>query len=393
MENKPLLTFTLAMLSGLWFAFLALGSPTINNSNQICFWSILVISIVLLARDLGGPNKVRYEKNWALWGVIVGLAALTLQLVSAFVNNYSLENEVAGLGTLLLGFIAVSRFESELVLRSFYLASASYIVLGWGSEFLVNRIGLFDSGFSFNLLGHRFTGLAVHPNTMGLLCALVFAISLWKYRNFGVMAISLASLVFSENRGGLLAVFLILALWTYSLRGSGLRLFGVVSLSVIALLVTILFGALREGASDLTSGRLDIWAVCQEKISQGRVFGLGPNTIARMYGVDTVDWFRPFHCHNQVLDDAVNYGIIAALINLFALGLILVACLKRSNYLLVSVFLIFAAAEIFESPIRLFSSSGFIWINLVFFTFYSVALRTNKDSKSIPNRSKDLAIL
>ena len=169
-------------------------------------------------------------------------------------------------------------------------------------------------------------------------------------------------------------------------------LFRVVGLSGIAIMVNLLFGALREGASDLTSGRLDIWSVCGEKISQGRMFGLGPNTIARMYGVDTVDWFRPFHCHNQVLDDTVNYGIIAAAINLFALGAILVACLKASNYLLASAFLTFAADEIFESPIRLFSSSSFIWINLVFFIFYSVALRTNKDSKSIPNRSKDLAI-
>jgi len=298
-----------------------------------------------------------------------------LQIVSVIQNNYSIAGDLAGLLTVGLGVFAATRSHLDTLLRTFYLSSVTFIVLGWLTEILLPSGVSFESGFGFNLLGRRLTGLSAHPNVIGLLCALLFALALIKYRNVLAATFSLVTMIFTENRGGLLAAVVILAIWAYSLEKRRHRVAALSSITVLAFAIFSLFGSLREGANDLTSGRLDIWSVCQSKISQGHAFGFGPNTIARIFGVDTVDWFRPFHCHNQFLDDAVNFGVVLACLNLVGLlGVIYINLRKKQNVLL-GIFIVFLTAEIFESPIRLFASSGFLWINFCFYVFFFTSSR------------------
>jgi hypothetical protein len=257
------------------------------------------------------------------------------------------------------------------------LASVFFVIAGWLAEFAIRSDSAFSAGFAFNILGRRFTGLTVHPNVIGLLCALLFAIAILEYKNYYIALLSLGTLLFSENRGGLLAVIAILAIWTLTMKNRGQRFLAISSIFTVGLGVLSLFGNFREGANDLTSGRLDIWTVCRSKIEEGRIFGFGPNTIARLYGVDTVDWFRPFHCHNQVLDDSVNYGVALAALNLLALLIAIYISLKNKSWIYLAIFIVYLAAEFFESPIRLFASAGFLWINFCFLIFFIASTRKN----------------
>ena len=307
-------------------------------------------------------------------------ASFGIQLLSASLNAYDISGELAGLLTVGFGLYSATRSGIEHLLKSFYTSSVIFVSIGWIVELTLRSGTTFESGFGFNVLGRRFSGLAVHPNVMGLLCALLFAIALLKYKNLGASLLSLLTLLFTENRGGLLAVAAILVIWTLTLRQSSQKILAVSALAIVSTAVLSLFGNFREGANDVTSGRLDIWSVCQNKISQGNFFGFGPNTIARVYGVDAVDWFRPFHCHNQVLDDSVNYGLALAALNLVSLLVIIFVNAKNKSYTLVAIFVTFLSASLFESPIRLFASAGFLWINFCFLAFFLLSTRDSQKS-------------
>lgn len=369
------------VLATLWLGFFSLGSPKYESSTQIAFSLIVLASISLLLMQAFMPNFAQTRsKRFAPWAVILLGASFATQLLSAYLNSYDIAGELAGLLTVGFGFIAATRSSTESLLRSFYTSSIIFLALGWIVELTIRSRTEFESGFSFNLLGRRFTGLAVHPNVMGLLCALLFALALIKYGNRGVATFSLVTLLLTENRGGILAVASILVIWALSSRKGSQRIFAVSSLAFLGVSIAVLFGSLREGANDLTSGRLDIWSVCQNKIEQGHLFGFGPNTIARVYGVDTVDWFRPFHCHNQFLDDSVNFGLITGILNLIGLMAIFVINAKKRSYVFAAIFATFISVSLFESPIRLFASAGFLWINFFFLVFYLSAAREGQSS-------------
>jgi hypothetical protein len=375
----------LALLTLLWLAFFTLGSPNFSFSTQISFVVIVVAATSLILRSYGKSSTelVLKQKTPYLIVLILGVS-LALQLISAYLNEFRLDDNLAGLLTVILGVFAVSRSSQNLLLRSFYVSATVFILAGWISEFTSSAPVFYESGFGFNVLGHRFAGLSVHPNVMGLLSAILFGISLLKYRQLFISITSLGTLVFTENRGGLLAAALVIVLWGVSLRAPGKKVLVATALGTFAGLAYVLFGGVREGASDLTSGRLDIWSICQTKIEEGRFFGFGPNSIARMYGVDTVEWFRPFHCHNQVLDDSVNFGIFLAVVNLVIVVAVSIHNYRTKNFVFLSVFTAFISAQLFESPVRLFASAGSIWFLFCFLAFYFASFRVTspRDSSS-----------
>lgn len=366
----------LVLLAVLWFAFLNLGSPKYSYSTQISFAVILVAAFGLIMLSFGNSDsQLILKKRLPFLLVLTLSASLTLQLISSYLNEFPLGSNLDGLLTVAVAVFSVSSSTQHSLLRSFYLSSTVFILAGWVSEFTLRSAVFYESGFGFNLLGHRFTGLSAHPNVMGLLCSILFGIALLKYRNVFVAILSLGTLVFTENRGGLLAISLVIVLWGASLRKQGQKALVVITLSLFAAIGFFLFRGAREGASDLTSGRFDIWSICQTKIEEGRFFGFGPNAIARMYGVDTVDWFRPFHCHNQVLDDSVNFGILSAIINLVIVVLVVLQNYRTRNFVLLSVFTAFISAQLFESPLRIFASAGSIWLLFSFLAFYFASFR------------------
>ncbi|NCA07974.1 MAG: hypothetical protein EBS85_04520 [Micrococcales bacterium] len=373
----------IALLSLLWLAFFNLGSPRFAYSTQICFWLIISASAALIILQATRIRDIKTASaGVSVWALLLLVSSFAAQLLSVSLNNYNIVGDISGLLTVAFGLYSATRSNNRVLIRSFYLTSVFFVFSGWLAELTLRSESTFSAGFVFNILGRRFTGFSVHPNVIGLLCALLFAIAILEYKNYYIALLGLGTLIFSENRGGLLAVIAILAIWSLSLKNQGQKFLAISSVFAVGLGVFSLFGTLREGANDLTSGRLDIWAVCRSKIEEGRIFGFGPNTISRLYGVDTVDWFRPFHCHNQVLDDSVNYGLALAAFNLLSLLIVIYVSIKNKNWVFLAIFIVYLAAEFFESPIRLFSSAGFLWINFCFLIYFLISTRKNEDKAS-----------
>lgn len=385
------LSFHETLLVLLWLSFLSLGSLRFAFSNQLPLAAIVVLSTLLIFyRNSGQDIRSVHFERLPFWSIGLLVTSVTAQFLSAYLNEYNFSRDIPVLATTALGVIVFSRFSNDLLIRSFYWAGSTYIFVSWIVELATPAVQNFASGFDFNFLGTRFSGLAAHPNSMGLLCVLLFAVAVLKLNNFYLAAFATSSLVFTEYRGGMIAALAILVIWLLGLRRTDLRLLAIFLLLCFGSIVVFLFGDARGGSGELTTGRVDIWAICQSAISNSQVLGTGPNSIARQYGLDRVDWFRPFHCHNQVLDDSVNFGLILGAFNFGILMFSLFLALRKKQLVLVGLLGSYLIAGLFESPVRLFTAPNSVWMNVAYLTFFFMVCKSGRPAKVPPIHSTRL---
>jgi hypothetical protein len=312
------------------------------------------------------PHKSNRNKQ-SLIVLFLFFVSLVLVALSAITNFYPWSEELPTHILLLTAVLALLRESMKSNLTAIYFAGLAFLGSGWIFEFFAKSASVsYPSGFPFNPLGERFLGLSAHPNTAGFLCVVVFTISLFAFSNYPAALFSISTLILTENRGGLLSTFLIFSIWMVAFPKKTNLVAKVSSIAVFLVATFQLFSGNRAGNQDVTSGRGDIWSVCLAKISENHFLGFGPRSIAREFGLDQVDWFRPFHCHNQVLDDAVNFGVLAATLSLFVLIAVIVKSFRSRDFALLSIFVAFMIFGLFEVPVRWFVAPGYIWLEALY---------------------------
>lgn len=293
----------------------------------------------------------------------------TLAVIAQFVCAISVGTPLQETWT--LGFIVVAVFFQtitrtvEEIVKSMSQAGFGLICICWALLLTPFSDKSFPAGYSINPLGYRFMGILAHPNLLGIVAIVTLALVLsTKKIPWIKVLICLVTLLATEYRGGIVAALVLFFMWGFFNKFPFKRIIMFIG-SIAAILVLAFIATPREKESDTLTGRSDIWLICTRLIGDKPLHGSGPKTIEKLYGVDTVEWFRPFHCHNQLLDDLTNYGVLGGLF--ISLGLIafVVSKLKKKEFQLAFLFVSVMVCGLFESPVRLFASAGYLFLPIL----------------------------
>jgi hypothetical protein len=347
---------------------LGLGKQFPFDPNRIFLWPIAGLEVLallgwLLRRESKQTDELRVSK-FRTDRLLFGLA-VTVQFLCALATGTKIA-ETWTVGFSLVAVITLVLTKTvEDVLETFKQVGFGIIILSWSFELTPLSDKAFPTGYSVNPLGYRFMGIMAHPNLMGMVTILTFAILLTSKKiPWFKLAICLFTLLATEYRGGILSsIFIVLAWGFYNsfpfkklVLGAG---------GVVATLTAIYISSPRESQGDALTGRGQIWSICLRLINSNPLYGSGPRTIERLYGIDSVDWFRPFHCHNQLIDDVTNFGFLGGLF--MTLGLVTFALVKLRNRHLRLGFILLAVSicSLFESPMRLFVAAGYLFLPIL----------------------------
>jgi len=209
---------------------------------------------------------------------------VALQFITGLTNGFDFGSDISLFSLTLLAFFVLFLVDFNHVLRAFYLSGLGLASIGWAVEILRLNTVHFASGYSFNPLGWRWMGLQSHPNIAGLTLAIVFSLAISKFKNYPVAIFTLITILIAEHRGGLIGITLVLAFMTiynFSKFDVGTKL-AVGSGWLLFVLIAPLALVSRLGTDDLSTGRVAIWSICQNLITQSPFIGSGPNTMTRL---------------------------------------------------------------------------------------------------------------
>ena len=342
------------------------------------FWQITIaiqLAIIGLLVLLFRPFAA--ENNNSL-GTFFVVSVASIDIVSGWLNVKNFYDDLPQPVLIILASLLFSRIKFFIVLKALQTALILVLTGGWIVELFGFNAYIFPSGFPLNILGHRWMGLISHPNAAGFICAIAFGLSLFVTKSVLQGLLSLSTLFFTEHRGGVLAAGLIslFALMLYRDHLSKVAKFltsGALLLVIASVPIAL---QARTGSDDFTSGREMIWSMCASKLSNLGPLGDGPLALARQLGGDKYALFIPFHCHNQLLDDLVNYGYVFGLLPTLIMLMSTFVAVKNRNTLAVPLLGVFWGGAAFEAIIRPYVSMSYVWLTL--FCYLSIAQLFNR---------------
>ena len=367
-RNPPVVV---ASLSLFWLYYSTLGS--FSFSLEPGTTTLISISLLALVFAFGWTSRAPLDLSKEFLTLLPVLAIIGSQLLAAWQAGFNVSDRGLYLGVNFAAFALLFRFYPNLILRSFYLASSIMAIAGWPIELFGLNSFHYKSGFPINPLDWRWMGLQNHPNIAGLTMALLFAIAVIKYRNIPIATLALVNIVLAEHRGGLIGVVLVLgyvSINRFSAWSSSKRLV-IGSMWVFGLLIAPFGLTSRLGTDDISTGRGTIWEICLNQYQKSPIYGNGPNAVTRLFGLDISSTLTPFHCHNQFLDDLVNFGWIGALFPTFALFMTLILAMRYKKHVLVGMTLAVGASWFVESPFRLFGTQPGAFTNLLLLLMFT----------------------
>lgn len=337
------------------------------------------------------------RKVWPTTAILV-LALLVATLVEQTVStkmNAAAVLSSDSLGMLFLVLVVILGFSnSGSIATVFVSVSTLVLLLGWVLQVTGRSQVQISRNFSWNPSLERHVGLFTTPNGVGLLAGATLACAVGLGLSNRWLVVPALTVVAAEFRMGLLAILVLLALRLFARLGHtirwiaaatilGLGQFGIANSSAIL--------GVRPGASDSSTGRATIWSVCRRLSDSGTWFGLGPNAAARRLGMDSTSSLRVGHCHNQLIDDWVNFGVIGVLmLALLVICTLVVAVITRSR-LLGAVALFTALASVTETPLRFWGGPEGLWMVTLVWTLLLSEARKATVSKGLGSRAPDMA--
>ncbi len=320
--------------------------------------------------------------------ILFACAIIGQFLIAAFLGG-SFEQDWTFAYVIILVSVQMLTRTGEEILKSLTQVGFGVLIVSWFLLFTPLNDPTFPSGYSLNPLGYRFMGLMSHPNLFGIVVTVTISLLLTSKKIPWIkLMVCVLSLLVSEYRGGIIASLILFLVFGFLKKFAHKKLVMTLG-SALAASVVVLISVPRANASDLTTGRDQIWSICLNLIDSNPVYGAGPRTIEKLYGVDTVDWFRPFHCHNQLLDDLTNFGFLGGLF--LTLGLLALVWVKmKAGDLRTSLFaLSIVVCSFFESPVRLFASGGYLFVPILVFSLSFAqslpgSMATEQNPRKIP---------
>jgi hypothetical protein len=371
-----------------WFSLLFLGvgkqfgfdkNLVLTTALALSLAKFFSSSLIQLPRYKSIPGDVEISPL-----IKIGRWTLAIAFASQIFAAIQAESDLALLQTgvvfVWFTFSICWRASISEIISSLTMASYLIVALSWLLEFTGLSNHTFRSGYALNPLGYRFMGVLSHPNQMGLLVTVSLAMAIFSKKRSWVTILLLAvTLLATEYRGGLIAL-LVMFMLSETTRRVG---YWKARLSIEALLgatITFVFANPRLNEDDISTGRSGIWSICQNLIEHRPVFGNGPRTIELLFGLDQINWFRPFHCHNQFIDDLTNFGLFGGIWVSLSVILVALGYQKIQPTVIPVLSLTFLVCGLFESPLRFWSPLGYIWTVVVF-----ASLIFAKPWRGVPN--------
>lgn len=377
------------ILPAFFFFFSTLGNLAFPLTATQSLVVIVVFFALILLSALLTSNNAILRKKMSYVSLLATGAMILSQLLAGLVIGFNFGTYVFLFSLVLCAFAILSILDGEVLLRAFYVSAIWLALVGWPIELLRLNSYYFATGYSLNPLGWRWMGMQSHPNIAGITMAFLFCLAVAKYRNYIVAFVAVLNLVLAEHRGGLLGIILVLLVVTilefpkWTIKAKTLACLGWLIIAAVAPFTLVS----RLGTDDLSTGRLGIWDICQRQIQESPWFGSGPNTITRLFGQDLYSSTTPFHCHNQLLDDLVNYGLLAGLIPTTLLLVLLLRAFKKRDLTILGILMALLACWLVESPFRLFATQPSAFINLFVLLVFSNALATKSKEPELQESS------
>lgn len=349
------------------------GFMPANLSLMIAILSLLSAAAVVI---LTGPNAQHGKLR--SFSVLFPFAIIASQFLSGILVAPDVTESYAPQLVLALAFaVLIPRFAFAEISRSFLIAVVALVAVGWIVE--LGRISPFPIETSFaNFLETRWTGLFSHPNASGLAISLAIVLLLFARKTRPLLNTALLmTLIATEFRSGLVAIAILYSFttitWLYS-RLKIPRVLGAGVVLIVAAVASNLYLRPRDGENDITTGRLDIWGYCLDVIDSQGIAGGGPALLERTLGTNLFSELTPYHCHNQVLDDLVNFGLVGGLVTFSWIVWSLFRVAPSTNVSITSGLLtVFLVTMIFESQVRVFAPAPYLWIFAFFVALTSDA--------------------
>ena len=377
----------------IWFQLFNLGS-TLIHIPQIVEAFILMITTGIFS--LVVPKKSNF--HFVTYATLFISASIILEFVSSKITQTPVQTQRYIIAFVALAVALVVGTQSFENLLDGFRATAAVVL---GVSFILNLTGqeVYDlpSSFSWNFLKIRGSGMLAHPNALGLLATLIlhttsgiFTTNLSKPFTRFIQVLSFITLLTTEYRGGMLACAAIIG-FEYLVNGFRKKKYLTVLvfsfLGIGVILISGILSTTRSSNVDLTTGRTGIWNQCRALIQNQPFLGDGPLTLERLYGGATSGSISAFHCHNQFLDQWVNFGKLGLLeISIFFV-LFCFASIKSKNSIAAKLSFGLIIISLFESPFRFWSPEDLQWQNVIIVAaFVSVArpLRKLSDRASRP---------
>ena len=126
------------------------------------------------------------------------------------------------------------------------------------------------------------------------------------------------------------------------------------------------------------TGRSTIRQECFTFAKQHLLLGNGPEYLSRIVGSVQNSSVYAFHCHNQFLDDLVNYGIFYTGLVIFFLIYNFISFFKGYHNLHgLAIFIFILIICTAETPLRFWTILDYSWVFPLFFAF-SETIKKNR---------------
>jgi hypothetical protein len=381
------------MSQDLWDSF----SPFSRIDSLI--WSGFVAGLCIVKLQI--DQEIKIDRKYLDFGLTELLIA-SIYLISTLnyiVNNAIRAERIGSLALALLVTFTFSRRGMNHFIETLRFGALTVTLLGLVLVITNLHPKYFESGYAFNLLGYRFMGILNHPNSYGALVgiALISSFAISTRIKLGTIVL-FAGLIISENRSAIAAVLLIYILNLIYNYLESVRLFkfysvfGAIRLatSVTISLAIFLFYIFRqrENADTLFSNRESIWRECYALLGEGRniFLGYGGDYLSSLFGASNFSSLVAFHCHNQYLEDWLNFGFLFMFLNVSLILLGLARGFKFRDKGLLNFALFIAFLSLTEVPLRLMSPMVNNWMA----TFFLVALICSKRNRKAAIRQNSV---
>lgn len=325
------------------------GSSLHNTMSEAI--NLVVIVLALLALLSAGQRGGIRLPAWSLGLIGCGLAIPLSGLVNGGFNWRLLLFPLVVLALTQADVVAPAVLVKHLrrVLRVLTVGSLLWLVLGYG-----NAVLLFQQRTLFGI--DQLAGLTRHPNNLGPLAALAFAVEVVAARGRRrtlFAACALITCLLAQSRAGWLAAAVVLLILLARRYGARLAVPGAFMVTCLAAVFAMQANAM--GLKVDLNGRTAIWSVAWQTARQHPLLGAGPNALLQQSMVGHVSAVG-VQAHNQLLDLMAKAGVVGFL----ALALFTVGGLRRAvtlsrerSALPLAAMLILLLDCIFEAPLEL----------------------------------------
>ena len=368
----------------LWLALLLNGCSILGMPQALGPVLIAGAGIALLfVCALNG--SFRQTHRYSL--LLLGVADLMWQTLAASLSYSSQKSMLILASATFIAVLAVTMSGIRAAIDGFIWAGSFALAGGWVAQFLGLTSGDLKTGFAWSLFDLRHTGLSSTSNSQGRLACVVLVMLLgsrvpWRKALIGVAAVSLVA---AESRAAIVGLLVAGLVMVVTSSQRSVRVRGLIAFAGVAMAApSAVFSARADSVGDVTTGRSFIWSICSSLVSDQPWYGNGAGAVMRLFKVG--ETMPGSHCHDQLLDNLVNFGWISATLTavIFVLSIIRPALSRSRRQLAIAVAIV--SMCIAESPLRFWLGKDNIHLYVLLLGLLATSQSANSDRHLISTR-------